>query len=67
MVSQDEQRTSAFSAEDEAERALRHVNPANWRAVAAVNENLSVGDVHVAVRVDGDTLAAPVGEGQQIA
>jgi len=65
-VGEDEKRMVARTAEDDVDGALGNVDLGDWPSGWVVDEDLAVGDIDIAPAVDGDALAAAVGEGLEI-
>jgi hypothetical protein len=63
VMRQDEQRSPVRPTEQNLERPLGNVDTPDLSAVAAIDEHFTVRDVDPAPIVDGDTLAAAIGEG----
>lgn len=67
VVGENEQRMAAGAPKDDIDRTFRHVDPPNLLARMVVDENLSVGHIHIAFAVDGDAFPAALRKGLQIA
>jgi hypothetical protein len=66
VVAKDEQCAPVGPAEQQLQRPLRHVAPADLLAVGRVDEYPPLGDVDAPVRPLRDALAAAVGERAQV-
>ncbi len=67
MVGEDEQSEPSGSAKDKIDGAFGHVYASYLLTGRIVDENLSIRNVHIAMGIYGDTLAAAAGEWLEIA
>ncbi len=65
-MGQDEQGFLIRSTEDDIEWAFGYVDDANLLAGGIVDEDLAVGNVDVAMRIDSYVLPAALGEGAEV-
>jgi hypothetical protein len=66
VVREDEEGFAVRAAENELQRALGNVDLRNRLARGREDEDLAVGDIDIALAIDGDTLAAALGEGFEV-
>ena len=66
MMSQDEERAVARAAKHNVDRAFRHVDLPYLLPGWVVDKDLAVSNIHVAIFIDGHTLATAIGERFQI-
>jgi hypothetical protein len=65
MVGENEQRATIGAAENDIDRTFGHIDLADLLARRVVDEDLSIGNVHIALAIDGDALTAALRKGLQ--
>jgi len=63
MVGEDEQSAPAGTAKHKVDGAFRHVYASYLLTGGVVDENLPIRHVHIAIRINSDTLAARLANG----
>ena len=66
VMRKDEERFSIRAAEDELQRTLGHIDLRDLLAGWRVDEDLAVGDINIAVAVDGYTFASTLRKSLEI-
>ena len=67
MMREYEQRATIGTAKDDVKRALGYIDSSNLPARPVIDENLSVGNVYIAIAIDGNAFTAALAEGFKIA
>ena len=66
VVGENEERVMISAAEDDVDRTLRNIDLGDLFARGTVDENLPVGNIHIALAIDRDALTAALREGLEI-
>ena len=67
MMREYEQRATIGAAKDDVKWALGYIDSSNLPARRLIDEDLSVGNVYVAIAIDGNAFTAAPAEGFKIA
>jgi len=66
-MGENEKRAMADAPEDYIDRALWHIDSGDLLGRRVVDEDLSVRNIHIAISIDRDTLAAALSKRTQVA
>ena len=66
VVSQYEERAATGAAKYDIDRTFRHIDASDLPARRAIDEDLSIRNVHIALAIDGNALTATLNKWPQI-